>query len=84
MNEAERIALHNALSAANRSLTDMAQLDTSGPNPRREIVIRNCADAYRRLLRNQETLPLSPAESANVQRVLDRLNANLKFFGADA
>ena len=83
MNEAERIALHNALIAANRSLTDMARLGATGHNPNRKIVIRDCADAYRRLLRTQEMLPLSMAEFANVQRVLDRLRANLKFFGED-
>jgi hypothetical protein len=61
----------------------IAELDLKGRHPQHAVLVGHCLAAYAHLLRCQDTVPLSPAESLNVQGVLDRLRAQLKFLGED-
>jgi len=81
MNDQERISLHDALIEANRALIDATELNLTGRKSLSDRVINHCLTAYGDLLHCQGTIPLSPDESASVQKVLDRLSEQLKFNG---
>jgi hypothetical protein len=82
MNDAERVILHNALIEANRALMDMAMVDLNKGDLLEDVAMIDGLSAYHQLRLCQKK-GLSPAESTNVQGVLDRLRAHLKFFGGD-
>jgi hypothetical protein len=73
----------NSLVEANRALIALGTIDkrewyTSAP-----ATVRDCRFAYANLLAFKNIVGLTPTQSAQLETVLDRLKAHLRFFGED-
>jgi hypothetical protein len=73
----------NTLIEANRALIALGAIDRREPNASASESLHDCLQTYTNLLTFQRNVGLSPAQSKQLQNVLDRLRAHLQFFGED-
>jgi hypothetical protein len=83
MTEEQRAQFLEDLTAANRTLIELAGIDGKDRTPLRSETVRECMSVYLRLLRFQAAVPLLEPEAMRLQMTLDRLQSNLRFFGED-
>lgn len=83
MNNTDRAFFHNQLIEANRALISLGRIDLKERTAIASVVVRECMQAYAHLLHVQGSTPLLPDEAASLQGLLDRLRAQLTFFGKD-
>lgn len=75
--------LYEQLIQANRALLTLETIDLKERSTTTSLALQECLTAYTDLLHLQETLPLSADDCAHMQQIVDRLRAQLLFFGED-
>ena len=76
-------AFTNNLIQANRALIELGAIEWRERDNSVSTTVRNCLLTYTNLLTYQQSTSLGPDQSAQLQVVLDRLKACLRFFGED-
>jgi hypothetical protein len=78
-----QILFENNLIEANRALIAIGSIDRRERDTSASETVRNCLYTYIDLLTFRQNAGLTPDQSAQLQSVLDRLKAHLRFFGQD-
>jgi hypothetical protein len=73
----------NSLIEANRALIELGAIHCRERDNSVSKTVRDCLFTYTHLLTFQQSTSLGPDQSAQLQVVLDRLKAYLRFFGED-